>query len=358
MCKGPLHGSQAPPDRSALTAGAAALPGGFLSGNAAAAVPPQITVPHRGIYDTSPASSWTDGFLTGNGEYGAILHGAATREKVVFDHHRLVLPNGTRTVKPPVISGRLEGVRDKALAGNYSGANSDFASGWSLRWTQTYHPAYELRIDTPGMTTVNDYGRVTDFRTGEVSSSWTDQYGTWTRRAVVSRADDVIVHELIPAPGRTIDTTLGVNTALDGLPSSVGFPTRATTSKGSGYLNLRGTYPSGQGAFGYEGVTRVVATGSGASVSVSGSTIVVARATRVIPLTKLGRRPTAPSTAQSRPAPHATPEPAFSASPYPADPERPSYRRCRSMQGHPLSDPAMDSSCPCGRRHGAAGRPR
>jgi hypothetical protein len=274
---------------TALTAGAAALPGGFLSGKAAAAVPPQVTLPDRGIYDTAPAASWTDGFLTGNGEYGAVLYGAAPLEKVVFNHHRLVLPNGTRALKPPVISGRLEGVRDKALAGDYSGANRDFASGWSLRWTQTYHPAYELRIDTPGMTTVNDYARVTDFRTGEVSSHWTDQYGTWTRRAFVSRADDVIVHELVPAPGRTVDTTLSVDTALGGVPTSVGFTTRATVSGGQGYLNLRGTYPSGQGAFGYEGVTRVVASGSGASVSVSGSTIVVARATRVILLTKLDR---------------------------------------------------------------------
>ncbi|MFF6780460.1 RICIN domain-containing protein [Streptomyces sp. NPDC012510] len=274
---------------AALTAGAAALPGVFLPGKATAAVPPQITLPDRGIYDTAPASSWTDGFLTGNGEYGAILHGAATLEKVVFNYHRLVLPNGTRTVKPPVLSGRLEGVRDKALAGDYSGANRDFASGWSLRWTQTYHPAYELRISTPGMTTVNDYGRVTDFRTGEVSSSWTDQYGTWTRRAFVSRADNVIVHELIPATGRTVDTTLSVNTALEGLPTSLSFTTRATMSNGNGYLNLRGTYPSGQGAFGYEGVTRVVATGTGSSVSVSGSTIVVAKATRVILLTKLDR---------------------------------------------------------------------
>ncbi|MFD9120841.1 RICIN domain-containing protein [Streptomyces bottropensis] len=274
---------------AALTAGAAALPGGLLSGTAAAAVPSQITVPDRGIYDTSPASSWADGFLTGNGEYGAILHGAAALEKVVFNYHRLVLPNGTRTVKPPVLSGRLEGVRDKALAGNYAGANSDFASGWSLRWTQTYHPAYELRIATPSMTTVGDYGRVNDFRTGEVSSSWTDQYGTWTRRAFVSRADNVIVHELTPAPGRTVDTTLSVHTALDGLPGSLSFTTRATTSSGSGYLNLRGTYPAGQGAFGYEGVTRVVATGSGSSVSASGSTIVVAKATKVILLTKLDR---------------------------------------------------------------------
>lgn len=270
-----------------LTAGTAALPGGLLSGAAAAAVPPQITLPERGIYDTSPATSWTDGFLTGNGEYGATLYGAPTQEKVIFNYHRLVLPNGTRSLVPPVISGRLPGARDKALAGDYSGANRDFAAGWSLRWTQTYHPAYELRIATPDMTTANNYGRVTDFRTGEVTTSWTDGNGTWTRRAFVSRTDHVIVHELAPAPGRTIDATLSVHTALDGVPGSVGFATRATVGNGSGYLNLRGTYPSGQGAFGYEGVTRVVPTGG--TVSASGATIVVAKATRLLLLTKLDR---------------------------------------------------------------------
>ncbi|MDH6455885.1 MULTISPECIES: RICIN domain-containing protein [unclassified Streptomyces] len=274
---------------TALTASAAALPGGLLAGTAEAAVPPQVTLPDRGIHDTSPAASWTDGFLTGNGEHGAVLHGAAALEKVVLNHHRLVLPNGTRDLQPPVHAGRLNGVRDKALAGDYAGANKDFASGWSLRWTQTYHPAYELRLSTPGMTTVDNYVRTTDYRTGEVGSSWTDQYGTWTRRAFVSRADNVIVHELLPAPGRTVDTTLSINTALDGVPTTVGFTTLATLRDGDGYLNLRGTYPAGQGAFGYEGVTRVVATGAGSSVTVNGSTIVVARATRVILLTKLDR---------------------------------------------------------------------
>ncbi|MFD8720748.1 glycoside hydrolase N-terminal domain-containing protein [Streptomyces sp. NPDC059629] len=196
---------------------------------------------------------------------------------MVFNHHRLVLPNGTRDVTPPVISGRLEGARDKALAGDYTGANRDFAAGWSLRWTQAYHPAYELHIDTPGATTVDNCARVTDFRTGEVSSSWTDQFGTWTRRRFVSRADKVIVHEPTPAPGRTVDTTLSADTALTGVPSSISFTSRATVTGGSGYLNLRGTYPSGQGAFGYEGVTRVVATGTGATVTANGSTIAVAR---------------------------------------------------------------------------------
>src|SRR5918992_3775378 len=142
-----------------------------------AAAPPQVTLPERGIYDTATATDWTDGFLTGNGEYGAILYGTPALERVVFNHHRFVLPNGTRNVTPPVISGRLAGVRNKALAGDYRGANSDFTSGWSLRWTQPFHPAYELRISTPGMTTVNDYARITDFRTGEVTSTWTNSYG-------------------------------------------------------------------------------------------------------------------------------------------------------------------------------------
>lgn len=124
------------------------------------------------------------------------------------------------------------------------------------------------------------------------ASAWTDQYGTWKRHVFVSRADQVIVHELLPATGRTVDTTISVNTALAGVPTSVSYsPTAtatATATSGDGYLNLRGTYPSG-GAYGYEGVTRVVVSGSGSSVTAGGQTLVVAKATKVLLLTKLGR---------------------------------------------------------------------
>ncbi|MER6797332.1 RICIN domain-containing protein, partial [Amycolatopsis mediterranei] len=50
---------------------------------------------------------------------------------------------------------------------------------------------------------------------------------------------------------------------------------------------LRGTYPAGQGAFGYEGVTRVVPTGG--TISAGGATIVVSGASRLLLLTKLDR---------------------------------------------------------------------
>jgi alpha-L-fucosidase 2 len=283
---------------AALTAGSVALTPAAGGRRAAAAVPPQVPLPDRGIYDATAATAWTDGFLTGNGEYGAVLYGSPTLEKVIFNHHRFVLPNGSRGVTPPVLSGRLAGVRDKALAGNYGGANTDFAAGWSLRWTQTYHPGFELQIGTPGMTTANGYARITDFRTGEVTSTWTDGNGTWTRRAFASRADKVVVHELVPAAGRSIDATLSVSTSLAGVPGSVRFTTLASVIDGSGYLNLRGTYPSGQGAFGFEGVTRVVATGG--TVAANGSTIVVTAATRLLLLTKLDRYE-APTAWDSRP---------------------------------------------------------
>ncbi|MET9730449.1 RICIN domain-containing protein [Streptomyces sp. NPDC006458] len=277
---------------AAVTAGVIALPG-LGSPWAYAAVPPQVTLPQRGMYDTTPATNWGDGFVTGNGEYGAVVHGTPTDERIILNHHRFVLPNGTRDISPPDLSGRLESVRDKALAGDYWGAATEFSDGWDLRWTQTFHPGYELRLSTPAMTTANDYARITDFRTGEVTHSWKDGYGVWQRRVFVSRADKVIVHELTPAPGRTIDTTIRANTVLEGVPSNVSFTGIATVSNRNGYLNLRGTYPAGQGAYGYEGVTRVVVTGTKATVSASGSTLVVAKASKVLLLTKLDRYETA-----------------------------------------------------------------
>ncbi|WP_329624964.1 RICIN domain-containing protein [Streptomyces sp. NBC_01255] len=276
---------------AALTAaGAVALPGGLLPTRAEAAVPSQVALPQRGIHDTAPAWAWTDGFVSGNGEYGAVFHGTPQLERIVLNHHRFVLPNGTRDVLPPVLADRLESVRDRALAGDYWGAAGTFAEGWSLRWTQTFHPGYELVLSTPGATTADDYARTTDFRTGEVTHSWTDSAGVWKRRAFVSRADKVVVHELLPADGRTVDTTIRVDTALEGVPSDVGFTTIATAANGTGQLDLRATYPAGQGAYGYEGVTRVVVTGTKASVSsAGGDTLVVSRATKVLLLTKLGR---------------------------------------------------------------------
>ncbi|MFD8382410.1 glycoside hydrolase N-terminal domain-containing protein [Streptomyces sp. NPDC059679] len=185
-------------------------------GGTAAPRPAKVALPDRGIHDTAPAQLWTDGFLTGNGEYGAVVYGDPALEKVVFNHHRLVLPNGTRDLAPPIF---------------------------------------------------------------------------------VSRADRVIVHELAPAPGHIVDVTLSVHTALDDtsivhsggddLHTRMTFTTLADVGDGSGWLNLRAVYPESTGAYGYEGVTRVVP--AGGTVAVSGSTIVVTGASRLTLVTRLDR---------------------------------------------------------------------
>ena len=78
--------------------------------------------------------------------------------------------------------------------------------------------------------------------------------------------------QVIAVVGLKPDGIIGPRTvaALAGVSSAVSFTTLATVSGDSGYLNLRATYPSGQGAFGYEGVTRVVPTGG--TVTVNGRT--------------------------------------------------------------------------------------
>ncbi|MFJ5955250.1 glycosyl hydrolase family 95 catalytic domain-containing protein [Paenarthrobacter sp. NPDC092416] len=269
-----------------LAAGAVAFP---YSQRAAAAPPSSAVLPERGIFDVSPASSWSDGFLSGNGEYGAIFHGTPAAEKVVLNHHRFVMPNGTRGMQAPYLADRLPEVQDKALAGDYWGAAATFASDWELQWTQSFHPGYELHISSAGLTTFNDYARTTDFRTGEVITTWSDSAGLWKRRAFVSRASTAVVQELLPAANGKINTVLSINTDLEGVPSTVSYAVTATVSGRNGYLGLRGTYPAGLGAFGYEGVTRVVITGTGSSITTDGSKLTIKNATKVILLTKLGR---------------------------------------------------------------------
>ena len=51
--------------------------------------------PRHGIHDTAPAARWEDGFLSGNGECGLIALGDPRAERLIVNHHRLVLP------KPP-----------------------------------------------------------------------------------------------------------------------------------------------------------------------------------------------------------------------------------------------------------------
>jgi alpha-L-fucosidase 2 len=241
--------------------------------------------PRHGIHDTAPAARWEDGFLSGNGEYGLIALGDPAAERLIVNHHRLVLPNGSRRMAPPAVADRLDEVRNLVLAGEAEAAQRVFSEGRKLAWTQPFHPGFVVELDRANPAPPRDYRRETDFRTGEVRAAWTDVAGAWRSRAFVSRADRVLVHELA---GPALDLAVRLSGELPGRPADVVYESVAEGREaGRALLTIRCIYPPGLGAYGFVGVTRLVAVDG--PVRVDGATAVVRGASRLVLLTVLDR---------------------------------------------------------------------
>ncbi|WP_229402132.1 glycoside hydrolase family 95 protein [Micromonospora okii] len=225
--------------------------------------PPPPEPPH-GIWDTAPAARWEDAFLSGNGEYGIMVFGQPHAERIVFNHHRFVLPNGTRHARAPRIADRLPLVRDLVLAGRRAEAGALLADGRELRWTQSFHPGYAMTIDAADGPAASGYRRSTDFATGEVVVGW----DAGRRRSFVSRADAMAVtHVDMPA------FVVGLTADLPGRPDDVRYDVTAYRRGGHAFLRVRGRYPrDGGGAYGFEGLTLVAgdAEATGDRVAVRG----------------------------------------------------------------------------------------
>lgn len=90
----------------------------------------QITMPDRGFVSTTPAATWEEGLISGNGTMGANVLSRPLDETVIFTHERMFLPMGPPTM-PPDQSARLFEIRqliDKGL----------------------YRPATQLQFDLSG----------------------------------------------------------------------------------------------------------------------------------------------------------------------------------------------------------------
>nr|QLK01451.1 glycoside hydrolase N-terminal domain-containing protein [Micromonospora carbonacea] len=205
---------------------------------------------HR-VWDDSPAAGWEDAFLSGNGEYGIMVLGDPYAERVVVNHHRFVLPNGTHDARPPRLAHLLPRVRELALAGRRAQASRLLGGGRELRWTQSFHPAFAVTVDAArpavaaGSTGPGGYRRSTDFRTGEIVVEWPGG----RRRSFVSRADGLVVIHLEMG-----DCVVGLTGDLPGRPADVRYETIAYPSGEDVFLRVRGHYPPVGGAYGFEGL--------------------------------------------------------------------------------------------------------
>jgi hypothetical protein len=260
----------------------------------------QGAVPKRGMCSTIPAMRAPDGLISGNGKMYVEVYGNPLAEQIVFHHERLVAPwKGDRSAAPKIASVLPE-VRKLILDGQYRKANelalATASAGPSKPETGNLreHPAFTMRIGTPGQHALHDYLRTIDFESGEVKIRWADSAGTWVRRTFVSRPDNAVVQLLTAPTGAAIHAKLELDTSAvlggshtaqtrtiitprAGMPQPLRDPGASEIefqrSLDPQHILLQGRYVVDHGNPGYASVTRVIA--DGGLVRVEGNSLVV-----------------------------------------------------------------------------------
>ncbi|MFO7617799.1 MAG: glycoside hydrolase N-terminal domain-containing protein [Bacteroidales bacterium] len=155
----------------------------------------QVKVPERGFISSTPAETWEQGLISGNGTIGANVFCHPLDETIIFTHERLFLPMGPPTM-PPDQSARLFEIRQLIDRGLYKQATQlQFAlSGQeSFMYPDPFVPAFDLGIRMNNSGEIRDYLRSVNFETGEASVNWSDAVGSYDRKLFVSRADGIVV---------------------------------------------------------------------------------------------------------------------------------------------------------------------
>jgi len=163
----------------------------------------KLQVPGRGFISSTPATTWEEGLISGNGTIGANVLSRPLDETVIFTHHRLFLPQGD-PIMPPDSGPRLFEIRRLIDQGLYRQADElvcKFSTQEGFLYPDPFVPAFDLRIQTEGGKEITDYMRSVNFETGETTVHWADSQGVFERRLFVSRADGLAVM-LITGPGK------------------------------------------------------------------------------------------------------------------------------------------------------------
>jgi len=262
--------------------------------------PAGLPVPQRGFISTTPARTWEEGLLSGNGTLGANMFSRPLDETIVFTHERMFLPTGAPVV-PPDTASRLFEVRRLIDRGLYKQATRlafDLSGQGGFMYPDPFVPAFDMRITMSARGEVRDYARSVDFQTGQAAVQWADERGVFERRLFVSRADGLAVLR-ITGPGKgsvncTLELTprrpspkLGEKTVERSAARFKSHVTEIVATADTTYLTFANTfaraYPGSIQLL--EGVARVVAPGG--QVGTKGSAMVVEGADRVLVMVRI-----------------------------------------------------------------------
>jgi len=166
--------------------------------------------PARGFISSTPAKTWEEALISGNGTIGALVLSRALDETVIFSHERMFLPQGA-PVLPPDSGTRLFEIRrliDKGLYTQASQLVFDISGQEGFMYPDAFVPAFDLRLQTSNKGDVSDYMRGVNFETGETIVHWSDSQGVYERRLFVSRADGVAVLAVTASKTGTLNCQL------------------------------------------------------------------------------------------------------------------------------------------------------
>lgn len=251
-------------------------------------------VPERGFHSDRPAAKWEESLVTGNGTMGLMVEGQPYHETVVFNHALLYLPLN-KPLKPVSQGKHLEEIRQMMLNDEYDKAarfvvDLSKQEGYGAkRATDPFVPAFQLNLSTDSCE-MKDYTRTVDFTTGEVEVKWQDVKGTFSRKAFISRPDNVVVMELTSNNNVPINTTLDLARITRGdigrlkkfsLEENAGI-SQVKESATADALTFRAWYErSWEGSYkGYEGVVKISHTGG--SVQTEGDKLHITNAQNVL----------------------------------------------------------------------------
>ncbi|MGQ4510969.1 glycosyl hydrolase family 95 catalytic domain-containing protein [Streptomyces sp. DW26H14] len=245
---------------------------------------PAAAGPSRGAVSTSWTENWESGFVTGNGDLGAVLYGRPEAPVLLVNNSRLYtsqLAPEKRTIAET--AALLPELRRKITDEGYLPMMD-----WSWEQLQShglspaeaidYHPGLFLRCALSGADRATDYRRTEDFATGEIETTWRGSAGAFRTRCFASRADNVVVLSLT-GPGKA---GLTATLTLDPVTDERITPATAHGSDWTGFHNL---YAPGNG--GYDGAIRAVVRGG--TVSFTDGALTISGADEAILLVRIDR---------------------------------------------------------------------
>lgn len=218
----------------------------------------------RGAVSTSWTENWESGFVTGNGNLGAVLYGKPETPVLLVNNSKLYTSQYSPQQRTIAETAAFVPQIRQMIADQGYAAMLD----WSFQQSQEhglapdeaidYHPGLFLNCAITGADQATGYQRAENFETGEITTTWQGSAGAFATRTFASRADNVVVHT-ITGPGKGgLDATLSLGPVGTDLITS-------GPAQGTDWIGFHNLYAPGNG--GYDGVVRITTTGGTATTS-------------------------------------------------------------------------------------------